>query len=134
MKLFALLFTLFLIVNSLHADKPVKEDVLANPIVARSLADASEIVRLINELEWDSVKLKLAKGNQIGVVILEPQSQLKDWMGIGAYRGSDIDTKKQSVKHRFSLEGGRNGFHEVWLTYSFTQKDFNKPFIEALGW
>jgi hypothetical protein len=137
MKIYVLLLTMIMTVNSVFADKPLsqpKVDVLLNPVLARSLADACEIVRLINELEWVTVKKKLNKGNQVGILIIEPQSKIKNWHGLGAYRGSEIDTENQKVKHRFSYGGGRKAFHEVWITYSYRKDGFDKPSVEALGW
>ena len=136
MKIFALLFTIMTF-NFVYADEAVshvKVDVLQNPVVASSLANACDIVRLINDLKWDDVTRKLNKGNQVGIVVMKAQSKMKDWPGTGAHRGSELNTKNHTVKHRFSFGSGRNTEHEVWITYSYSKDRFEKPSVDVLGW
>ena len=83
-------------------------------MISRSLADACEVLRLINNLNWKDAKKKLDDGNQVAVI--EPLSKWKDWHGIGAFRGTEIDAAKNQVKHRFSYGTGRLAVHEVWIT------------------
>ncbi len=119
-----------------QADEPVpvvKAHVLSNPVIARSLADACDIVRLINDLSWKDAKSKLSDKNQIALII-EPQSKVKDWHGVGAYRGSVVDAEKKQVRHRFSYGIGRLSVHEIWITYSYSKDSFQKPSLHALGW
>ena len=125
------------LVVPIHSEEkaPVEKiNVLSNPVIARSLADACELVRLINNLDWKEAKKKLKAGNHVGMVIIEPQSKIKDWHGIGAYRGSEIDAEKNQVKHRFSYGIGRQPVHEVWITYNYNKTNFQKPNIHILGW
>jgi hypothetical protein len=129
-------FILMLMMIPTQADESVPEmkvDVLSNPVVARSLADACDIVRLVNEFDWKAVKKRSGEKNHL-TLIVEPQSKVKDWHGIGAYRGSEIDEAKKSVKHRFSYGVGRLSVHEVWITYSYTEDGFGKPSFLFLGW
>jgi len=108
------------------------EAILSDATTAKTLADACDIVRLINELEWEAAKKRLNDGNQLALI--EPISKAKDWHGIGAYRGSEIDREKEQVKHRFSYGSGRIAVHEVWITYSINASGFKKPTFYILGW
>lgn len=136
MKLYPFFVAAFMaFVIPMHADEPApaaEANVLSNPVISRSLADACDVVRLINNLNWKDAKEKLNDGKQVAVI--EPLSKMKDWHGIGAYRGSEIDAAKNQVKHRFSYGEGRLPVHEVWITYIYSKDDFKKPGFWVQGW
>ena len=107
-------------------------ELLAKPGVSVSIADACEIVRLLNEGKIKEVKEKLDGEGMMGVI--EPQMKLEAWPGVGAYRGSEWDAEKNSVKHRFAYGAGKDAVHELWLTYSLKGGGFKKPHLVVLGW
>ncbi len=51
-----------------------------------------------------------------------------------ANRGSEEDTLKNEVIHRFLYGAGRLSVHEVWISYSYSEHTFNKPVFTVLGW
>jgi hypothetical protein len=136
MKIYPFLVAAFMVFPiPMHADEtaPAAEaNVLSKPVISRSLADACEVLRIINNLNWKDAKKKLDDGNQVAVI--EPLSKWKDWHGIGAFRGTEIDAAKNQVKHRFSYGTGRLAVHEVWITYTYSKDDFKKPSFYVLGW
>lgn len=107
-------------------------EVVSSSVAARSLADASDMVRLMNDLKWEELKKRLRDANQI--VIVENFAKLEDWHGVGAYRGSEFNEDRTEVKHRFSYGPGRKSVHEVWLTYSLADDGYGKPGFAVLGW
>ena len=107
----------------------------ANPTQAESatLADACRITQLMNEDKWDDVAKIL--GTKEGMIaILRQHASMKDWPGIGAYRGTRVDEKSPSrVTHRFGF-APRSNPHEIWLSYTITEKETSKPSLMVMGW
>ena len=98
-----------------------------------TLADACRITRLMNEDKWDDVAKALGT-NEGMIAILRQHATLKDWPGIGAYRGTRVDEKSPvRVTHRFGF-APRTNPHEIWLSYTITEKETSKPTLMVLGW
>lgn len=102
-------------------------------IEAVSLADACQVVALINNDKWDEVEKKI--GTKEGMIaILKLNSSTPNWPGIGAYRGSRVDKDSpRAVTHRFGF-APRTNPHEVWLSYTLTESGISSPGLMVLGW
>ncbi len=100
---------------------------------ALSLADACKITALMNDDKWDEVEKVL--GTKAGLIAeLRRQSGIKDWPGIGAYRGSRIDKDHpRVVTHRFGF-APRTNPHEIWIDYMLTETGISKPGLMVMGW
>jgi hypothetical protein len=98
-----------------------------------TLADACRITKLINEDKWDDVEKAIDAQGQM-LPILRQNASLKDWAGIGAYRGTRIDAESPlKITHRFGF-APRSNPHELWLTYTVTEKEASKPALMVMGW
>ncbi len=102
-------------------------------IEAVSLADACQMVALINDDKWEEVEKKI--GTKEGMIaILKQTAQTPNWPGIGAYRGSRTDkVSPREVTHRFGF-APRTNPHELWLTYTLIESGISKPRLMVLGW
>ena len=130
-----IIIALIAAVLPLQADEPkalTQAELLAKPGVSKSLVDACEIVRLLNEGKLEEVK---ARSQDHGMmIVVETQSKMEGWPGIGAYRGSEWDAEEKSVRHRFVYGAGKDAVHELWLTYPIEKNGFKKPSLGVLGW
>lgn len=97
------------------------------------LAEACQITSLMNEDKWDEVEKALGTKEPM-VAILRQHAVLKDWPGIGAYRGARlVKETPRTILFRFGL-GPRSHPHEIWFTYTFTESGPSKPSLMVLGW
>jgi hypothetical protein len=97
------------------------------------LAKACQITSLMNEDKWDEVEKALGPKDGM-VAILRQHAGLKDWSGIGAYRGARLDKESpRTIVFRFGL-GPRSSPHEIGFTYTFTESGPSKPSLMVLGW
>ena len=98
---------------------------------ALCLAEACRITALMNDGKWDEVEK--AFGTKDGMLgILKHHAALKDWPGIGAYRGVRVDGESpQKVTFRFGFAPKSNP-HEVRI--SFADGNPSKPGLMVLGW
>jgi len=98
-----------------------------------TLADACRMTLLMNEGKWDDVEKAL--GTKEGMVaLLRHHASLKDWPGIGAYRGSRVDEQSPwRITHRFGFSPRTNP-HEIWISYTMTESGPTKPKLMVLGW
>ena len=126
------LMTAVLPLQGEEAKAPTQAEILAKPGVSKSLADGCEIVRLLNEGKMKAVKAKVSDDSLL--MTLEQVVKVKDWSGIGAYRGSEWNAEENSVKHRFAYGAGKDAVHELWLTYPLVKGQFKKPRLLVLGW
>jgi len=97
---------------------------------ALCLAEACRIIALINDDKWDEVEKAL--GTKEGMVaILKHESTLKDWQGIGAYRGVQLNPALPgTLTFRFGF-APKSSPHEVRI--SFTNGNPSKPYLMVLG-
>lgn len=103
------------------------------PQESATLADACRLTQFMNEDKWDDVEKAL--GTKEGMVAaLRQNASLKDWPGIGAYRGTRVDEKSPlRITHRFGFSPKTNP-HEIWLSYTITDSGPSKPSLMVLGW
>lgn len=103
------------------------------PQESATLADACRLTQLMNEDKWNDVEKAL--GTKDGMVaILRQHATLKDWPGIGAYRGTRVDEKSPlRITHRFGFSPKTNP-HEIWLSYIIQDSGPSKPSLMVLGW
>ncbi|WP_341407224.1 hypothetical protein [Luteolibacter soli] len=98
---------------------------------AQCLAEACRITALINEDRWEELD-KLFGPSEAVIAVLKHYATLKDWQGIGAYRGFRIEPEKpREVIFRFGFAPKSNP-HEIWI--SFIEGDPSKPRLMVLGW
>lgn len=98
---------------------------------APCLAEACRITALINDSNWEELT-KLSGREASDVDLLKHFAARKDWQGIGAYRGFQIDPEKpHEVIFRFGF-GPKSSPHE--LRIHFTDGDLSKPRMTVLGW
>ncbi len=98
-----------------------------------TLADACRLTKLINDERWDEIEKAL--GTKEGMITyIRQQATLKDWAGIGAYRGTTVDEKSPlRITHQFGF-APRSSPHGILLTYIITETGPSKPSLMILGW
>ena len=103
------------------------------PQESGTLADACRLTLLMNDGKWEDVEKAL--GTKEGMVaILRREATHKDWLGIGAYRGTRIDGKSPlRITHRFGFSPKTHP-HEIWLSYTINEAGQSKPTLTVLGW
>jgi hypothetical protein len=98
---------------------------------ALCLAEACRITALMNDGKWDEVEKAFGTKERM-VGILKHHAALKDWPGIGAYRGVRIDRESpRELTFRFGF-APKSSPHEVQI--SFADGNPSKPGLMVLGW
>lgn len=110
------------------------ETILAQEILTedQTYRHASEIVAAINRKDWDVIP----RGKGYFIEILEPNAESKNWLGVGAYRGTEKQVEKSdewSLKHRFGYETNL-GPHELWVMYLKIDDEYKFERVMILGW
>jgi hypothetical protein len=108
----------------------------ATPMQTESvtLANACRLTQLINEDKWDEVEKALDTKEGMIALLRKQHGSMKDWPGIGAYRGTRVDGRSPlRVTHRFGF-APRSNPHEIWLSYTITEKETSKPQLMVMGW
>jgi hypothetical protein len=99
-----------------------------------TLADACLLTQLMNEDKWDEVEKALGTKEGMIALLRKQHGSMKDWPGIGAYRGTRVDGQSPlRVTHRFGF-APRSNPHEIWLSFTITEKETSKPQLMVMGW
>jgi len=99
-----------------------------------ALEHASKLVAAINALDWKIVDASVSSKDPFLPLLKRDATTQKDWPGVGAYRGSDLDPERHTVRHRFAYGATRTTPHELWLIYSISGDEFTLDSILILGW
>lgn len=67
-------------------------------------------------------------------IIKHDATAQKDWPGVGAYRGSEVQQTDGTLIHRFVYGAGRSLPHEAWFHYSLRDDTFTLTGLTILGW
>jgi hypothetical protein len=116
-------------VEAVNVAHPEDQKLTAADVVC--LAEACRITALINDGKWEEVETAFATKEGM-VALLKQKATLKDWPGIGAYRGFRIDRETpRDVTFRFGF-APKSSPHEIWI--SFAEGNPSKLRLTVLGW
>jgi hypothetical protein len=99
-----------------------------------ALEHASKLIAAINALDWKTVEAAAPPKENFIPLLKRDAAGIKDWFGVGAYRGSTYDQDGRLLRHRFAYGPGRSTPHEVWFNYSIDGDNFTFAGITILGW
>ncbi len=100
----------------------------------RSLEHACKLVVAINAQDWKAVESAITPGDPLLTLLKRDATTQKDWAGVGAYRGSEMEQSTGKLMHRFAYGAGRTTPHEVRVHYTLRDGGFTLAGVTVLGW
>ena len=135
----SLLFTVLLASSVGHCEDERKPPISTpQPPLSRAglgaLEHASKLIVAINALDWKTVEAATPEKEDFLPLLKRDAAAIKDWFGVGAYRGSEYREDGLALTHRFAYGPSRDTPHEVSFRYSLDGDGFTFSGLTILGW